>query len=57
MSIHCNELTDTQCNLIEPFFPKCRTGRPAKYSNRQLFNGSLWAHRTAMDRERLFTHA
>ena len=46
MSIRRHELTDAQWNLIEPLFPKYRTGRPAKYSNRQLFNGILWICKT-----------
>ena len=46
MSIRRHELTDAQWNLIEPLFPKYRTGRPPKYTNRQLLNAILWICKT-----------
>ena len=40
------EITDEQWTRIEDLFPPYRTGRPAKLSNRQAFNGVLWLIKT-----------
>ncbi len=40
------DLTDEQWSLIEPLLPAQKTGRPRKYSQREMFNAITYLMRT-----------
>lgn len=40
------EISDEQWNQIKDMFPRYRTGRPSKLSNRTMFNAILWIARS-----------
>lgn len=40
------DLTDEQWSLIEPLLPQQKTGRPRKYSQREMFNAIAYLMRT-----------
>ena len=40
------DLTDNQWTLIEPLLPEQKTGRPRKYSQREMFNAIAYTART-----------
>lgn len=40
------DLTDKEWGIIEPILPVAQTGRPRKYSQREMFNAILYVTRT-----------